>query len=482
MSTVHVQISHSDTHAVVTVTNTEPVGDPTTRAKHQIDTVYCQDISGSMGIVASGTVEGGHFSGTRLQLCQETIVSTLRHAATSGQHRLGLVAFDNEAETKIPIQTVDTGTISTLEGQIRLMEPRGATNLSAGLQKALMELGPVEPSEGGSGGARIRYLMVFTDGMANQGVVTQEGLTRIIQAHRSQMDKGATVRVCLFAFGDQCNHELLQGIAADVDGTYYSLRSAEDIPAAIGEAFGTALETRQQNLEFMVGADLMETGSGEKPGFPDLLRGESRSRLFRLMNPETFREGGFNFRYLNCATGETVTVEVECSGAQRNEIDVSEAVNIQDVANTLKAAAGRWGAERRGLLEGCQRRVAESPSVDNPKVQKLLATIREQLELGDLCPPSLMRQYSENTRNFRGGEYASLGVSTFADESQRQVSTSMGASAIGNQPPPPPPCCALYPGAGANVAVGDVLPRPTLVSVQPGQDQTGNLTSPADLV
>ena len=280
MTELQVKISRSDTHAVVTVTSTSE-DDEAGRPK--LDVEFCQDVSGSMG---SGCGAGGV---SRIKLCKETLKFTLRHLR---EHRMGLTTFDSEAKVHIPFQTVGQD-ISSLDALVHQMMVGSATNLSAGLQKALLELQGGANEDDGSDQARVRYLMVFTDGVANQGIVDQERLSRLIQSHQDEIQ--GTVKVCIFAFGDQCNHDLLQGLSSSVGGNYYELKTGEDIPTAIGEALGTALETRQQNLEFLVPPDLMETMPGEDPGFSDLLRNESRSRLFRLMDPDAFKDGLFTF-------------------------------------------------------------------------------------------------------------------------------------------------------------------------------------------
>ena len=142
------------------------------------------------------------------------------------------------------------------------------------------------------------------------------------------------------------------------------------------------------------------------------------------------RMGYLPSRYLDCSASKTVTIKVDCSQADHDPVTVSEAVNVYDVAETCKTAATIWGDERKVLIEECQKRLTESPSVDTEKVQLLLTMLRGQLEQGDLCAPSLMRQSSNNTRNFRGGGYVSKGVADFSQESYRHVSASIGA------PPP----------------------------------------------
>lgn len=448
MSGVKVNIVRNDTHAVVTVTNTEPeqaIGEGETGTKSILDVSFCQDVSGSMG--CCGELQGAAAT-TRLDLCKTTLKFVLRYLKG---HRVGLTSFDFETATVIPSETVADDT-SGLEQRISSMRPGSSTNLSAGLQRSLLDL-TASSADGLEG--RVKYLMVFTDGIANAGLTTEPQLLALLREHISQIQ--GNVRVALFAFGSGCNHDLLQNLAAGVDGTYYSLESAEDIPSAIGEVFGTALETRQQNLDLGYPADLMETMPGEKPSFPDLLRGESRSRLFRMMDPASFAEGKFTLRYLDCATSKTVTVPVTCDQAVTNPVTVSEAVNVNDVAETTRQAADIWGERRREMLQSCLDRLLQSPSASSEKTQLLAKTLRQQLERGDLCPPSLMRQCSSNTRNFRGLGYASKGVADFAAESQRQVSASLRVTDL-ESVSSTTSAEGLYPGA-SQVAP---LPRPNL--------------------
>jgi Mg-chelatase subunit ChlD len=429
MTDLSVNVYRNDTHAVVKVTNHE-LGEVTN--KPMIELEFCQDVSGSMGTTCAIQSSQGTAPASRLELCQATLKFTLRYLQG---HRVGLTSFDSDARVVFPLQTV--GDDSTeIEHHIQQLRPGSSTNLSGGLQKSLLEL---QESDGSA--TRVKYLMVFTDGMANAGIVEESGLTALLKNHLE--DIPGNVRVVLFAFGNGCNHDLLQKLSESVDGTYHSLQTADDIPTAIGEAFGTALETRQQNLEFVVAPELMEPMSGEQAGFTDILRGESRSRLFKLMDPETFAQESFNFRYLHCETGKTVTIPVDCSQAETDPTMVSEAYNIHDVAETTRRAADLWGEQRKTLLESCLQRLLESISCQQDRILVLINTLREQLRRADMCPPSLMRQYSDNTRNFRGGGFASLGVQQFSQESHRQVSdsifTSSGLDAVTGGGPPQRP-------------------------------------------
>jgi len=424
MSNLIVKVYRNDTYAVVTVTNHEDE-DGTCESKPKIDLEFCQDVSGSMATQCSIQSTQGSASVTRLQLCQATLQFIIRYLKNQ---RMGLTSFDSNSKVVVPFQTVGDD-LSVIEQRIGQLVPGSSTNLSGGLQTSLLELQATRDSEVVNDVTRVKYLMVFTDGDANSGIIDESKLITLLKTHIETIQ--GNVRVVLFAFGEGCNHDLLQNLAEGVGGSYYSLQTADDIPTAIGEAFGTALETRQQNLEFIVPPELMDTMPGEEPSFPDILRGESRSRLFRLMDPETFGQGIFKFRYLDCDTAETVNLSVDCSEAETNPVMVSETFNIHDVAETTRLASNLWGAQRKELLNACLERILASVSSGQERVQLLVTTLREQLERGDLCPPSLLRQCSTNTRNFRSCGYASKGVAEFSQVSHLAVSDNIFAS-IGN--------------------------------------------------
>ena len=468
MSKVQVQIVRDDTHAVVTVTNTESASDDHLTQQPQIDLSFCQDVSGSMG----GGCEvqtGGYVS--RLDLCKHTLQFILRYLKG---HRVGLTSFDLDTYQVIPFQTVGED-LSGLTQKISTMRPGSSTNLSAGLQQSLLNLASATEGVDQEAG-RVRYLMVFTDGQANAGLTKEAKLLTLLQQHLAKIE--GSVRVALFAFGEGCNHDLLQRLATGVDGVYYALTSAEDIPSAIGEVFGTALETRQQNLELLVAPEVMETMPGEKATFPDLLRGESRSRLFRLMDPGNFGTGHLTLRYLDCETAETVTLPVSLATATSDPILVSESTNVFRVAEATRKAADLWGEARREILQQCLDQVLASASAATDKTQLLVATLREQLERGDLCPPSLLRQCSSNTRNFRGLGYASLGVANFAAESQQAVSSSI--SQISGETPAlarasSAPVGSLGMGMGMGRSQRNLVPRPTLTRASAREQRLNHL-------
>jgi hypothetical protein len=390
-----------------------------------IDIVFCQDVSGSMA--TNITSKDNSWYGTKLQLCQETqkfVVNKLKN------NRLGLVSFDSIVKDICQLDKVNV--VSSMNAKIMSMYPGSCTNLSGGLHSALKMISNSDEST-------VKYLIVFTDGLANEGIVSKEGLVNLVKENVPNVP--GSMKLVILGYGKDCDNDLLQNMADEVDGSYHYLSNAEDIPTAIGEEFGTALQTRQQNLILKTNPLIAEcldyTGIDGELNLGDLLQSESRNFLFKIHDMVEFNKQNIILTYLDCETAKSLELMISTDILEHSSIIVSEAFNIKDVSLISEKASRLNLSERKKSLQECLNRLMESESSESEITKRLINGIEEQIDFCDKCPlapTAFLRAFSCSTRKQRGGVYSAGAVAEFRNLSATEVSrsVSMGSEQLGD--------------------------------------------------
>jgi hypothetical protein len=162
----------------------------------------------------------GSMDGSRIDAVKRTL-----HAARDlfqPTDRLTLVCFDDVATT------VCRGLSMTESGKERFYErvdritTKGCTNLSAGIEKLLMEQEDDRPYTG---------LVVLTDGHINRGITSAVGLRDMV----SGLDAGP---VTALGYGAEHNRTLLRDLAVRTRGAYTFVDSDEVLPVVMGDLVG----------------------------------------------------------------------------------------------------------------------------------------------------------------------------------------------------------------------------------------------------
>ncbi len=409
-----------DDHAVLKIKNVNPKSEDANDIP--LDIVFCQDKSGSMDSVVSS--KDNTWYGTKLQLCKETqkfVVNKL------GSKRLGIVTFDSGVQELVKLDTIHDKT--AVNNKIDYIIPGSCTNLSGGLHQSMRMFKSSKETS-------VKYLIVFTDGLANEGITTEEGLHNLVKENVPSIPGG--VKLVILGYGKDCNHDLLQSMASSIDGSFHYLDNADDIPTAIGEEFGTALQTRQQNLKLEIDPSVVEPLNYKftdgTVNIGDLLQDETRNILFEINNPEEFKEYLCHLDYLDCETSKASAIKIDQSETETNEIVVSENINIHDATKTTKAAADAPLEKRTCLLQECIVRISNSKSSHTDTSKRLLEALNGQLEMCHLLPPASLRQFSDCTRLQRGGVYSDSVVSGMRSCSMGGVKRAVTASITNSSP------------------------------------------------
>lgn len=146
--------------------------------------------------------------------------------------RFALISYADAAELSIPLAAADADARSRWSATVAAMGTLGGTNISAGLDLALETL-----RGGGTAGRHARAILI-SDGLANQGDASNEGLvSRARQSARGEWPL-TTVGV-----GSDFNEYLMTALADAGTGNYYFVERATDLGNVFAREFGAASAT-----------------------------------------------------------------------------------------------------------------------------------------------------------------------------------------------------------------------------------------------
>jgi len=171
-----------------------------------IDFVVVVDISMSMK------------SDGKLLSVQNSIIHLL--TMLNENHHFGLIAFNHEVMIVSPLVACTNANKLKIENDLNNLQPSGSTNISGALLTAtrmLLERGEEDRE-------RISTVMFITDGLSNVGLSSEETLETIKRI--------TLLSDCIFntfGFGEEHDSKLLHGIALKTQGSYYYIRSSDEL-------------------------------------------------------------------------------------------------------------------------------------------------------------------------------------------------------------------------------------------------------------
>ncbi len=201
----------------------------TSRSSHRAtDLVIVLDRSGSM-------------SGDGIENALASVRELVGQLRT--EDRFALVSYASDSRIDLPLMPTAQGR-PQLEQALANVFAGGGTNMSYGLDLGLGVIEGVGPAERGQ---RVPRLILISDGHANEGDPTPQGLTdRARRAARGEFMLSA------IGVGVDFNEYLMAAIADAGTGNYYYVRHAEDLAKVFASEFEGARSTVASGLALRI--------------------------------------------------------------------------------------------------------------------------------------------------------------------------------------------------------------------------------------
>ena len=227
----------------------------------------------------------GSLDGAKIEHARAAVRELL--AQLGPQDRFALVTYSDAATLAVPLSPVDDRARSAWNGVIAEIQPNGGTNMSSGL-----DLG-VDVIERGRDSGRVPHAILISDGLANQGDPSPEGLMR-----RARRAAQGEYMLSTVGVGTDFNEYLMTALADAGTGNYYYLRDTENLATVFAREFAAARTTVAVGLAVQIepapgvrvvdaaGYPLEQTGDGTvlRPG--SLFAGQERRIWVTLVAPQ----------------------------------------------------------------------------------------------------------------------------------------------------------------------------------------------------
>jgi Mg-chelatase subunit ChlD len=163
-----------------------------------------------------------------------------------------LIEFGDESNVLAKAIQMDTQGKEKFERITRNLKTKGCTNMSSALLK-VTELFQEDPDFWASPGHK-HGVLLLTDGHANRGVFTPDGLMSIVA---KLMTENSKLSLTTVGYGQDHNAELLKQAATTGSGSYNIVNSLEDVATTFGEVFGGLTTVVAQNVTVVLPANLV---------------------------------------------------------------------------------------------------------------------------------------------------------------------------------------------------------------------------------
>jgi Ca-activated chloride channel family protein len=189
------------------------------KVRRPTDVVIILDRSGSM-------------DGAKIEHARAAVNELL--AQLGPQDRFALVTYSDSATLAVPLSPVTDGARSAWNGVIAEIQASGSTNMSSGLDLGIdvIERGRRRDAE------RVPHVVLISDGLANQGDPSPDGLTR-----RARRAGQGEYMLSTVGVGADFNEYLMTAIADAGTGNYYYLRDTENLATVFAREFDAARAT-----------------------------------------------------------------------------------------------------------------------------------------------------------------------------------------------------------------------------------------------
>jgi Mg-chelatase subunit ChlD len=267
---------------------------------------------------------------------------------------VSIIAFGEQSS--ILLNKLSAAEKDTILYKVRGLRTDGCTNLSAGLMNINECLADTPPTHKSG-------VLLLTDGHANRGVSSAEGLQQIVQ---QLIAANPALTLTTVGYGHDHNIELLRNIATTGAGSYNIVYNLENVATTFGEVLGGMTTVVAQNVvvHFPAGTKL-KTGYAVQTDAEDCLLvrvgdvyAENEIIILATLPPSvtTVKVTGHNM--LTLAAYESVLTVAEPEAGAGVPKNVEQAMFRYRVSTLLKEAAAP-GVNRTTMKERAEALLAE---------------------------------------------------------------------------------------------------------------------------
>lgn len=185
----------------------------------------------NLGVVLD---RSGSMRGSKLQKAKEATEFLVKNLTKDDQ--FALTIYDHRIDTIIPSTKLTNP--ASIMSRIQSIRDRGRTNLHGGIMEGVKQV---------ETGKYLEYrnlVLLLSDGLANEGITDR----KIIRESVKNIYEGG-VGISTFGIGDDFDEDLMVDIADNAGGSFYFIKTADDIPKCIEKEFMGLLNTTAYNIE-----------------------------------------------------------------------------------------------------------------------------------------------------------------------------------------------------------------------------------------
>ncbi|MGI5862816.1 MAG: vWA domain-containing protein [Myxococcales bacterium] len=190
--------------------------------------------------IAVALDRSGSMSGEKLDQAKAAIARLIDNLDPSDH--FALVIYDDSAEVFYPSSPVTAENRKEMRFAVASVAARGATNISAGLERAA-----AEARRGTAGSEAVARVLLVSDGLTNRGLTDPSQLAYLAQRFR----KGG-VTVSTIGVGADFDHRLMSDLAENGAGQYHYLDEPEKLAGVFAEELRQAVATVARDVSLLV--------------------------------------------------------------------------------------------------------------------------------------------------------------------------------------------------------------------------------------
>jgi Ca-activated chloride channel family protein len=182
----------------------------------------------------------GSMTGEKIRLAKEASLSALRRLEP--RDHVAVVVYDDRVDVVVPATAASPEAVNGAAESLRRVQARGSTDLCGGWLLGCGQVGQVQSIEA------VNRVLLLTDGLANKGIVDHSEILRHAAELRARGIATTTIGV-----GEDFDEHLLGRMADEGGGHFYYVERDDQIPRAIENEVGEALEVTLKGARLRVG-------------------------------------------------------------------------------------------------------------------------------------------------------------------------------------------------------------------------------------